>query len=109
MHYHESPIFKRPAMRTTLDIADDVLFAAKDVARKERKPLGQVISELARRAFANGGTDAVASGSQQYAPLQTGPLSGSDRIATYGIQPLPARGELISDVMVKRIRDTEGI
>ena len=36
-------------MRTTLDIADDVLFAAKDVARIERKPLGQVISELARQ------------------------------------------------------------
>ena len=39
-------------MRTTLDIADDVLFAAKELARREKKPLGQVISELARRAFA---------------------------------------------------------
>ena len=27
-------------MRTTLDIADDVLFAAKEVARREKKPLG---------------------------------------------------------------------
>ncbi|MFT4103291.1 MAG: CopG family transcriptional regulator [Burkholderiaceae bacterium] len=38
-------------MRTTLDIADDVLFAAKELARREKKSLGQVISELARRAF----------------------------------------------------------
>lgn len=31
-------------MRTTLDIADDVLFAVKDFARREKKTLGQVIS-----------------------------------------------------------------
>ena len=41
-------------MRTTLDIADDVLFAAKELARREKKPLGQVISELARKAFQQG-------------------------------------------------------
>jgi|GEM_PF-2145961 len=38
-------------MRTTLDIADDILFAAKELAQREKKSLGQVISELARRAF----------------------------------------------------------
>lgn len=38
-------------MRTTLDIEDDVLFAAREIARREKKSLGQVISELARRAF----------------------------------------------------------
>jgi hypothetical protein len=35
-------------MRTTLDIADDVLQAAKERARRERKTAGEVISELAR-------------------------------------------------------------
>jgi hypothetical protein len=39
-------------MRTTLDISDDVLFAAKELARREKKTLGEVISDLARRAFA---------------------------------------------------------
>ena len=39
-------------MRTTLDIADDVLLAAKELARRQKKPLGEVISELARQAFA---------------------------------------------------------
>ena len=39
-------------MRTTLDIADDVLFAAKGRARREKKPLGQDKSELARVATA---------------------------------------------------------
>ena len=38
-------------MRTTLDIDDDVLQAAKEQARRENKPVGQVISELARAAL----------------------------------------------------------
>jgi hypothetical protein len=38
-------------MRTTLDIADDVLQAAKERGRRERKTVGEVISELARRGL----------------------------------------------------------
>ena len=38
-------------MRTTLDIADDVLQAAKERAKRERKTVGEMISELARRAL----------------------------------------------------------
>jgi len=38
-------------MRTTLDIANDVLQAAKDRARREKKTTGEVISELARAAL----------------------------------------------------------
>ena len=40
-------------MRTTLDIADDVLFAAKDFARRDKKTTGQVISEWGRTALQN--------------------------------------------------------
>ena len=40
-------------MRTTLDIADDVLFAAKDVARREKKAVGQIVSEFMRRALSS--------------------------------------------------------
>lgn len=39
-------------MRTTLDISDDVLFAAIQIAWHDGKTLGQVISDLARQAFA---------------------------------------------------------
>ena len=35
-------------MRTALDIADDVLAAAKAIASEQRKSTGQVISDLAR-------------------------------------------------------------
>jgi len=38
-------------MRTTLAIDDDVLVAAKAIARQERRSLGEVVSELARRAL----------------------------------------------------------
>ena len=38
-------------MRTTLDIDDDVLSAAKAMAATENKFVGKVISDLARRAL----------------------------------------------------------
>lgn len=38
-------------MRTTLDIDDDVVAAARELAAGERKSLGAVISELARRGL----------------------------------------------------------
>ncbi|NJM37146.1 MAG: CopG family transcriptional regulator [Akkermansiaceae bacterium] len=38
------------AMRTTLNLDDDVLESAKMLAARERKPLGMVISGLLRRA-----------------------------------------------------------
>ena len=38
-------------MRTTLDIENDILFAAKDLAKREKKTIGQMISDLARRGL----------------------------------------------------------
>ncbi len=38
-------------MRTTLAIDDDILFAAKAIARQEGKTMGEVVSDLARRAL----------------------------------------------------------
>jgi len=38
-------------MSTTLDIADDVLQAAKELAQREKTTTGTVISELARSAL----------------------------------------------------------
>lgn len=84
-------------MRTTLDIADDVLFAARELAQREKKPLGQVISELARRAFA------LPPGSHIPQPAAAEPL------AAYGIHPLPPRGAIISNELIDRLRDEEGI
>ncbi len=90
-------------MRTTLDIADDVLFAAKDIARREKKPLGLVISDLARRAFAlpgEPGTDPDAA---------IAPSRASERLAAYGIRPLASRGGIVSNTLIDRLRDEEGV
>lgn len=38
-------------MRTTLAIDDDVLAAAKSLAAQQRKTVGEVISDLARRSL----------------------------------------------------------
>ena len=38
-------------MRTTLSIYDDVLSAAKELAARERKTVGEVISALARQSM----------------------------------------------------------
>lgn len=39
-------------MRTTLDIGEDVLAAARAVAEREHKSLGEVVTQMARRALA---------------------------------------------------------
>ena len=38
-------------MRTTVTIDDDVLDAAKAIAAQQNKPVGKVISDLARRSL----------------------------------------------------------
>ena len=94
-------------MRTTLDIAHDVLFAAKEIARHEKKHVGQVISELARRAFAQAA--AQNSGAGPYLPVgDASSTQVSERLASYGIHPLPARGGVVSNEMIDRLRDAEG-
>ncbi len=39
------------SVRTTLSIDDDIIATAKAIAHRERKSVGQVLSELARRAL----------------------------------------------------------
>ena len=41
-----------PRMRTTLDIDDDVLQAAKELGGMQKKTAGQILSALARKALA---------------------------------------------------------
>lgn len=44
-------------MRTTLEIDDDVVAAARELAAQERRSLGAVISDLARRGLTPGRVD----------------------------------------------------
>lgn len=79
-------------MRTTLDIADDVLQAAKELARRENKTAGQMISELARRAL-------------------TARVSGEparEVSASLGFRPFPSRGGLVTNEAIDRLREEAG-
>jgi hypothetical protein len=73
-------------MRTTLDIADDVLQAAKELARRQKRTAGEVISELARRAL-------------------TADASTTEGDAVLGFRPFPSRGGIVTDELIDRLRD----
>jgi len=49
-------------VRTTLDIDDDVLQAAKELAHNRRTTAGKILSDLARRALEPVGRQAVRNG-----------------------------------------------
>ena len=76
-------------MRTSLDIADDVLVAAKERARAQGRTAGDVLSELARRGLA---TSNVPAGEQEF----------------LGFRPLPKRGALVTNELVDAIREEIG-
>ena len=81
-------------MRTTLDIADDVLQAAKERARRENKTAGEVISELARAALT------------APAPTVAGTKAGEPR-AHYGIRPFPRRGGVVTNELIDKLREDD--
>ena len=74
-------------MRTTLDIADDVLQAAKELAQREQKTTGQVVSELLRQALT--------------APK---PSVTREPKAVYGFKPFARRGGIITNDLIDQLR-----
>jgi hypothetical protein len=81
-------------VRTTLDIDEDVLRAAREHAARDRKSLGTVISELTREAL--GG-----------APLPSGRRAPAKRGGRFAV--LPQRNEVITVEHVRGLRDAEGV
>ncbi len=72
-----------------MTIDDDVLLAAKDLARRDGTSVGAVISELAREGLQGGSpVDAVLA---------------SDGFC--GFQPLPKRGKPVTSELVDRLRE----
>jgi hypothetical protein len=55
-------------MRTTLDLDDELLAAAKRLARQEGLTLGQVISDLARQSLAARAPVKIRNGVPLFAP-----------------------------------------
>lgn len=84
-------------MRTTLNIADDVLFAVKERAHREKRSAGDVLSDLARKAL----TGAV--GEEH----RSGPDEVAEPESFYGFEPLPHRGAAVSNELIDRLREEE--
>ncbi len=80
-------------MRTTLDLDDDVLASAKEIARREKKTAGQVLSELARRALTQGSAP----------PAGSRPARVSRSAA--GFTPFASRGGVVTNERVQSLRD----
>ena len=55
-------MFDAAGVRTTLDVDEDVLLAAKQLARQRGSTAGRVLSALARRALQPAGSAAVRNG-----------------------------------------------
>lgn len=94
-------------MRTTLDIADDVLFAAKDYARRDKKTLGEVISEWGRAALAR--TPTSANKSDKIKPANAD-AQRREKLAQLGIHPFPKRtGVRVTNEHINQLRDELGV
>ena len=78
-------------MRTTLDIADDVLQAARERARYEKKTLGEVISELARRALTT--------------PSEVAAVR--EPKAVYGVRPFAPGGSVVTNGLIDKLREDD--
>ncbi|MFC5379356.1 hypothetical protein [Aquipuribacter nitratireducens] len=83
-------------MRTTLAIDDDVLAAARERARREGRPIGAVISDLARQALT--GSSGTAESEAEGTPRHTGPF-----------RPFPSRGRVVSNELIDALREQEGV
>jgi hypothetical protein len=77
--------------RTTLDIDDDVLAAAKELAKARNSTAGQVISELARKALTHHADDD--------SPARNG-LVYQD-----GWYVLPSRGGVVTNELIDKIQE----
>jgi hypothetical protein len=75
-----------------LDIEDDVLQAAKELAQREGGTAGKIISNLARRGLARPATN----------PKKSSNTRG-------GVPLLASRGEVVTLDHVRNLKDQEGI
>jgi hypothetical protein len=81
-------------MRTTLDIDDDLLAAAKEMASSQCVSAGRVISRLLREAMTG----------QNYSKN-----TPKTQPAVAGFQAFASQGLVISNAQIDALRDTEGV
>jgi len=79
-------------VRTTMNIDDDVLFAVKERARRQKRSAGEVLSELARQGLLG---------------RPTVPTKVAETENFYGFKPLPSRGKAVSNELIDRLWEEE--
>lgn len=79
-------------MRTTLDIDDDVLAAAKERARREHRTAGAIISELARASLTRS---------------EPAPSVAEEPAAVYGLSPFRSRGAVVTNARIDKLREDD--
>jgi hypothetical protein len=82
-------------MRTTLDIDDDVLAAAKELSRQQGRSAGAVVSGLLRQAL----TGSAGTAGKGRRPVQT----------VAGFRPFASRGKAVTNDAIHALRDAEGV
>ena len=82
-------------MRTTLDIDNDLLIAVKEIARRESKTTGAVVSGLLRKSLAGVEPDAPES-------------QAMESLAVFGFRPFPKRGGVVTNEQIDRVREEAG-
>jgi len=88
-------------MRTTIDIDEDLLMAAKELARREGASAGVIVSRLLRRALT--GLDS-ADGSRAVSASKAEPA------ITCGFEPFVAKPGVVTSLeQVNALREAEGI
>lgn len=80
-------------MRTTLNVDEDVLLAARERARREKRTVGQVLSDLARQALTG-----------QYAAADA-----DEGEIFHGFEPFPHRGAAVSNALIDQLREDEAV
>lgn len=84
-------------MRTTLDIDPEVLQAAKELARRDGRTAGEVVSDLARAGLRASMTS----------PSSTGPDKAPSTF--FGFRPFSPRGAPVTNDLVNKLRDEAGV
>jgi len=85
-------------MRTTFDLDDDVLAAAKALAKARHTTAGRLISDTLRRAIQMGLTD-------EPSPVAAGTATSG----VYGFRPLtPAGQQIVTSATVRSLREETG-
>ena len=83
-------------MRTTLDIDDDVLVAAKELARQKHLSAGQVVSQLLRKVLTGRSENTLQD-------------ADSTKHSVAGFRPFPPGKAVVTNEAVNRLRDAEGV